>query len=454
MNKLRSYQQEDVNKLLKLPAMGLFNQQRTGKTPTALSVMKERGINKLLIVCPTSAIFQWVKEAKTWFSQTAIACIGTKLTKEKIVDDWNTGALVIGYDSLKETANRSGLITKILKQNPEGMIVDEAHRIKETNSNNFKAIKRCASKIKYRLLLTGTPAPNKPHEIFALLHIIDNKTFSSKWRFYEEFFYVRDMSFSGRIIKDVGSIRPEKRKELQQLLNKYCVRRLRKDVMLWLPEKDIRYIQIPATQKQLKHIKELEDFFETDNIVTKAVLDRLIRYRQLCLDPKILNLEEKSPKTDWVLTYLKDYPEKQIIIFSKFTTYIDILYKILKEKKALVEKITGKVSIKKRNEIVTAFQNHNIKILILQIDACKEALTLDAAETIIFTDIYPPIADIEQAEDRFVATKKDYANKEHTVYKLILEGTYDEAIRDLVESRASEIDAVNNYIKYLKEVKT
>ena len=89
-------------------------------------------------------------------------------------------------------------------------------------------------------------------------------------------------------------------------------------------------------------------------------------------------------------------------------------------------------------------------MLLINIDAGKEALTLDSAEAIIFTDKYPPYGDIAQAEDRFIATDKSKAEKEHTIYELILKGTYDEELYKLVDIRATSTDVINNYKQYLR----
>ena len=66
-------------------------------------------------------------------------------------------------------------------------------------------------------------------------------------------------------------------------------------------------------------------------------------------------------------------------------------------------------------------------------------------------DVYPPAADIQQAEDRFVATTKDKADKSHQIIQLMIEGTYDEECYNLVERRASSIDCINSYIKYISD---
>ena len=136
------------------------------------------------------------------------------------------------------------------------------------------------------------------------------------------------------------------------------------------------------------------------------------------------------------------------MIFSKFNSFLKKLEKILNKKCKL---INGETPIKERNQIKGEFQKGKFNILLLQIDATKEGLTLDRAETIIFTDKYPPVSDLQQAEDRFVATTEDKKDKPHTVISLIMENTYDEVIEDMIKQRKSETDIINNFKQYIKE---
>ena len=66
MPTLRDYQQQDVEFLSKLNTMACFNEQRTGKTPTALTVIKQKNCRRVLVICPSSAIYQWIEEFETW----------------------------------------------------------------------------------------------------------------------------------------------------------------------------------------------------------------------------------------------------------------------------------------------------------------------------------------------------------------------------------------------------
>lgn len=444
---LRPYQKEDVAFLSSKNAAGCFNQQRTGKTPTILSVLKTKGTEKNLIVCPASLLYQWKEEYEAWLDQPCLVITGTIAQKEKILEHWYFGA-VISYGSLKTTKKSDGMIDKLLKYPPDAVILDEAHRIKNPKSANFKSIKRL-TKIPVRYALTGTPAPNKAEEVWSILHFINPKTWSSYWKFAEEYFYVQRVPYGHQHL-EIGGYRPGKQKELQEYLNDIATNRKRKEVMTWLPEKDYMRIKLPLTTKQNQYLSDLANFFETENIVTQGILDRLIRYRQICLDPALLNLQGKSPKTEWILNYLSDYPDKPVIIFSKFTSYLNRLTVELSNNKITFRKIIGETQISKRQEFVKSFQKGEVNVLLINIDAGKEGLTLDRAETTIFTDKYPPIGDIEQAEDRFIATSEDKADKPHTIIELCMKKTYDEQLYDLLEKRKSETDVINDFKSYLK----
>ena len=221
--------------------------------------------------------------------------------------------------------------------------------------------------------------------------------------------------------------------------------------MQWLPDKETIHVFLDATPAQRKYLDELTKFWETETVVTQGVLDRLIRYRQICLDPKILGLKGTSPKTDWIIQYLEDYPERPILIFSKFTSYLKELHNLLNSKGWDNDIIIGETPTHVRRAHCHKFQSGNSTVMLLNIDAGKEGLTLDRAEAIIFTDRFPPVGDLLQAEDRFVATTEARAEKEHLVYYLELKHTYDELVSQMITDRLSETDVINNFQHYIKE---
>ena len=451
MNKLRDYQKEDAAFLASLPCSACFNEQRTGKTPTALETVRLRNLldERILIITTASSVLQWQNEYKRWLQRPCNVCIGTPTQKKKAVETWTNG-LVISIDSFKETKSSSGLMQLILKKKPKQIILDEAHKIKNPKSANAKALFK-TSRIPYRLALTGTPAQGKPYDIYSILRFLFPSDFRGFWSFLEEYFEIEEQTIyrGGKPItfKTYEHFQPGKAEKLQELLATFSTQRKRKQVMPWLPDKFYERIKLQPTREQVKYLKELEETYRTGDITTTGTLDRLIRYRQICLDPGLLDLRGASPKTNYVISYISEHADEQIIIFSKFTSYLCRLAEKLDTTWAL---LIGSTTTKQRGEFIEDFQNGKFQVFLINIDAGKEALTLDAAETTIFTDKYPPIGAIEQAEDRFIASTEARKHKAHKVIELMIEGTFDEELYKLLEQRKNETDIINNYKKYLE----
>lgn len=424
--------------------MGVFNEQRTGKTPTSIMVMESRGVDKLLIVCPASLIYKWAAEYTEWTGKTAhVVTSAKKFEKFK----WETGAIVINYENLRDNGSRKGAAHTIIKMKPQGIIVDEAHRIKDRRSANAKAIFKFR-RTPFRLLLTGTPAPNKAYDIWSLLHFLDPDMFSSYWRFIEEYFYQETKYFGGHTINEPTILKPGKREDLQNILNTVSTSRKRKEVMPWLPKEERpTVIKLPCTPAQKKYLKELEETFRTEHINTQSVLERLVRVRQICSAPAILELRGRSPKIDWLKQYLKDYPEKSAIVFSNSTKLLRLVCG-----EVCAKMIIGDTPAKQRQEHINKFQEGKEKVLLIQTQAGKEGLTLDMADVTIFLDTYPPAADYQQAKDRMVATSPERVKPQEIIH-LMIEDTYDARLYNLVAQGIAETDVINDYKKYIKEAR-
>lgn len=464
-NNLREYQLEDIKFLAARKTAACFNEQRTGKTPTALSVMSVLNIKKLLIIAPASTLYSWADECSKWWTGTeAIVVDGNAAKRKKLITNWKQGALIISYECLREMQHTikdeqgyieevqiTGDLSLIKKHKDiEAVILDEAHRIKNHKSKQALAL-FSLDYIPIRLALTGTPAPGKQHEIFSILHWLYPKVFTGYWRFIDYYFTQYEEYNAGGKYKVIGTFKPGKAKELQEFLDIISTRRVRASVMSWLPKKDKQIIKLPLTDEQKNYINELNANFEITgtNVDAVNILAKLIKIRQILLHPKTLELKGKSPKAEWIKQYLKDYPEKQVIIFSNFTGWL----KILGEELNCNNFIIGETPKDKREQLKNDFQSGKIKLLLINIKAGKEGITLDNADVAIFTDKYPPVGDIQQAEDRFVATTEDKLNTGHTIIDLVMDDSYEVNILRMLDNNASEVDIINNYINYLKEVK-
>lgn len=454
---LRPYQKEDAKFLVTKPAMACFNEQRTGKTPTALATIKLRKLEneKVLIIATASSLYQWAAEYERWVGKPCVVCDGTLAKRKKIIKENWTHGLVISLDSCKTTIVSKGAIEEILKAKPKYMILDEAHRIKTPDSASAKSMFKLAKKIPNRLALTGTPAPGKAYDIYSILYFL-GITDDTDWQFKHKYFDSEIHQIWDKIRKqprtytEFTDFKKGMQEELQSILADYSTQRKRKDVMPWLPSKDYVRVPLQLAPKQKRAVNQLHTEFRVGDLETKNVLEALIRERQLCLHPALVGVEGRSPKLDYIKQYISDYPDEPIIIFSTSTQFLKLLYNELKARTKLAM-IIGATPKKTREVYKQDFQAGKFNIFLINIQAGKEALTLDRAETAIFTDKFPPIGDILQAEDRFIATTEDKASKPHKIIELMMTESYDEQIYTLLEQRFTETDVINDYNKYLKQ---
>lgn len=458
MPKLRPYQEKDVLKLMRLKCSACLNEQRTGKTPTALSIIEYQFRKKVLIVCPGTAAYKWKEEFEKWTGRKCIVLDGTPKKREEKLKLWTDG-LVITFDTLKlinrideETGHtyKTGELTNILKHNIDAVIVDEFHRARNRKTLTTKALFKLIPKIPYRIALTGTPAYAKNEDIWTMLYFLYPDKFPNYWDFIDEYFQITMKWTTNGMARQIGTMHPQKEKKLQKFLNLIATQRKQHDpeVMPWLPDKpEPIKIKLPATAGQQKHLDMLMEYFETEHVVCKQPIDRLIRYRQICQDPRLLDLKGGSAKTDWVYQFYHDYPDKPVIFFSTFTSYLNLLSRDCPKSYAL---ITGDTSNKERKEIETRFQNGEIQYIFANIKAAKESLTLDRAEAIVFLDKYPPIGDILQASERFTATQEDKKDIPKEIYELMIKDTFDEQIYYALDEQKSATDVLNDFIKYIE----
>lgn len=441
---LRDYQSLDVQKILANQTLGIFSEQRTGKTPTAIVGMTQK-CKRILIICPNSLVYNWSAEVERWVNKPV-----TVITKQKIpahVED----IVIVNYDKIANTKAHKGLGPELIKLKFEGLIIDEAHRIKNRNAAVSQAIISMAHKIPHRLALTGTPAHDKPEDVFNILRFLDPKTFRSYWNFVDTWCSMSSKWTPRGMVKEPSGIDPSKKKIFAAMLNNYAIMHKRTEVMNWETEQDIVDIKLPLNATQLRYLNGLEKYFEctdgTSIIEPKNVLERLVRYRQICNAPAVCNLKGKSPKIDWIKEYIKSYGNA-VIIFSNSKRFLDVLYKELATHYIPMTSIDGTCTPKERAKAVKDFQDGYVNTILIQTQAGKEGLTLDRADATIFCDVYPPASDYMQAKDRAVPTSPEKV-KSRTVYRLMMNQSFDETLYTLVDSNINASDVINNFINYI-----
>lgn len=413
--KLRDYQQADVTFILDEKHVGLFNEMRTGKTATALNAA-EQVAGQILILCPACLIPVWEREIKLW-------CV--KRTKY----------LLYSYETIR--GNKHAL-EYLRTTNFSMIILDEAHKIKNRKSKTGKAVLKLHAP--YQIAITGTPSTNAPWDVWMILHWLRPYEYRSYWDFIGMYFECTSNYFCSRI--PVG-YKPGAEQLLSEKLSEFCTNRKLAEVVGWETDMDCTDIVLQPTKSQLKAINTLMDTFEVQGLLTKTVLDKLTRIRQLCLEPDmILAKHVPSEKTRWLKKFLKTYEDSSIVILTTSAQYIDTVLKDLVDRT-----ITGETPKKQRRKDVDDFQNGKIRTLAMNTAIGKEGWTLDMADYLIFMDCYPPASDYIQASKRIVPTNADMV-KPKQIIRVRLAETYDNELYDLVDNNCNLTDVINNFKNY------
>ena len=442
---LREYQREDVDRMFVQNCIGNFSEQRTGKTPTTCASLAQKGVKHTLIVCPNSLVYVWKDAWETWTGWPAQVIEETSFDCSIVPEDC---ALVVNFEKIRGTKKQHDITDMLLEWKPAAIVVDEAHRMKDRNSLTAEQLCRFI-KVPIRIALTGTPAPNQPWEIWTILHWLFPDRYKSYWRFINDHFLQKTVYLRSRSISQPTAFKPGMATILQQNLNTLCIQHKRREIMQWLPEEQSpTVVKLPPSPEQVVAIEHLMSYFEYKHIITKSVLDNLVRVRQVCASPALLDLSKKiSPKIQWLLDYLKDYPEKHVLVFSNSKKFLYLIQSHIKEPLGF---ICGDVPPLERVKLIEAYQKSKFRIMLCQTQACKEGITLDNADVSIFMDLYPPAADYMQAKDRMVATAPERVKPKEIIH-VILQETYDADLFSLVQHNVNETAVLNDYKNFIKE---
>ena len=415
-NKLRDYQKQDVQLILNKKHVGLFNEMRTGKTCTAISAANEVQ-GTVLVLCPACLVPNWESEIKIWATQP------DKFT-------------VVSYEFIRKDYDT---VMKYKRKAFKMIIIDEAHKIKNRQSKTRLAVNKLRAE--YQVALTGTPSPNEPWEVWTILNWLDRARFSSYYTFLYEYFVVTSNPWCKNI---PVRFKPGAEQRLSEILNEFCTNRKLKDVANWETDTDILDIDLEPTPTQLKIIKSITENFEYGDLVTKNIVENIQRIRQICLSPKLLDFRGTSPKLKWIKDFLKSYKGSSIVIFSNSTKFITT-----ELAEVVPDYIVGDTKDSERLRMVNDFQAGKLKVLAMNFAVGKEGWTLDQADYLVMTDVYPPASDYTQAKMRIVATKPERV-KPKEIIRLRLKETYDDILYNLVDNNCETTDVINSFKQYIR----
>ena len=431
---LDPYQRVGVRVLADAKRAILADDVGLGKTAQAIRAAMEVDAQRVLGVTKKSLIYNWLVEIRKWSGNEA-AVVTTRNTI-----DYSAKWLVTNY----EAAVSRPFELKAYK--PDVLIVDEAAAIKNRKAQRTKTIHGLAKHIPYVFLLTATPMPNSPDEIWSLLHCLYPEQFSSYWRFVEEHLDWGYNFFGGREIYGIKNPR-----EFTEMLAPIMLRRDKS--LLRLPPVTFETLYVELTETQRRIYRDLRFRFLTildeERIVTApSVLAQITRLRQVVCSPALIGGEDSSAKTEALVELLEELtPNHKVLVFTTFADYVKLLLPTLEPFGTVV--ITGDTSAEARMKAVQKFnEDPKTRVFIGTIQAAGEGLNLQAADVVIFLNkSWVPAENEIQAIGR--AHRRGQTKPVHVI-NIVAAHTIDEYIEEVLQQKLSTTDVVNHIAERLK----
>lgn len=472
---LKTQYEQGINGIL-ADEMGL------GKTIQCIALFAHfyaKGVpGPFLVVAPLSTLPNWYSEVKKFAPKLPVVLYhGVKDNRVELRRQIQNGS-VLGSNNVRPIIltsyevfmNDRALITRF---NVRYLVIDEGHRVKNFKCKLLRQLRHVNCS---RLLMTGTPLQNNLAELWSLLNFLLPEVFTDlDW--FENFF-----AFDS-IFEDAQEAEEQERltlAKLHSILSPFLLRRIKTDVEMGLPAKQEIWVYAPLTSDQMamykaacdqyilqycgidkkekleakrrsvwrpvidenKECDEREQKLSTYQYSLRTIRSREMLLRKVCLHPYLFEypLDEndqykideqlvlKSGKLivfDQLLGALIERRHK-VLVFSQFTSMLDILYDYCCYRKFGFARLDGRMDIDERKEEMEKFANDpHTQVFLISTRAGGLGLNLTAADTvIIFDSDYNPQGDL-QAQDR---CHRIGQTKPVLVYRLICRGSIEEKV--------------------------
>ncbi len=434
---LRDYQQAGLNWLqfIRKYNLGgiLADDMGLGKTiQTIAHILVEKKEGRLrgpcLVVAPTTLLSNWHQEIQKFAPSLKVLIFAGSNRKVLFPKIANSDVVITSYGLILRDIN------KLTNLHFHLLILDEAQVIKNTRSKITAAVNELRSN--QRLCLTGTPMENHLGELWSLFHFLMPDFLGSEYQF--------NQLYRQPIEKNQDYLR-------QSLLAKrvapLMLRRTKNEVAKELPSKTEMLVLLELEESQADlyetiRISMIEQVHKVMSLESKTrnqflIGNALLKLRQVCCHSSLIKLESaqrnsSSTKISWLQQRLPTMVEqgRRILLFSSFTSMLDIIAKELEVMSLPFLMLTGKT--KHRGKMVEQFQKSNIPIFLISLKAGGVGLNLTAADTVIHYDPWWNPAAEQQANDRAYRIGQD---KPVFVYKLITKGTVEEKIQQMQQQK-------------------
>jgi len=382
-----------------------------------------------MVVCPTTLIYNWENEIKKFTPELSYRIHHGSIRTRDATELEQSNIIITTYGTLRSD------IHVLSKTFFDYIVLDESQAIKNPGSKVTKAA--CLLTAKNRLCMSGTPLQNNTFDIFAQMNFLNPGLLGSMEFFRNEF---------ATPIDKFGE--PEQKDHLRKLLHPFILRRTKEQVAKDLPEKmeTILFCEMEEAQREVYEAYRNSYRDKILGVIDQQGIDKsqltilqgLMKLRQICDSPAILNEEEKYPNNSIKLDELtreitENIGEHKALIFSQFLGMLALIKEKLKENNVTFEYFDGSTSPQERQRAILNFQeNDECRVFLISLKAGGVGLNLTAADYVYIVGPWWNPAVEQQAIDR---THRIGQTKNIFAYRMICKDTIEDKILQLQDRK-------------------
>lgn len=428
---LRDYQKEGVQWMNTLGSLGfggiLADDMGLGKTLQVIALLDVQKQKPNLVVCPSSLILNWQDEIEKFAPHMNVVCIyGNAYARNYLMTQiHDCDIAVTSYDYLRRD------IDSLEKIQFNTVILDEAQYIKNQKTKNAQCVKRLKSM--HRFALTGTPIENSLAELWSIFDFL-----MPDYLYNYHYFQTH---YEKGIVREQDE---EKIRKLKQMIEPFVLRRTKKEVLSELPDKIEKTLMLDFSEDEkrlylanLSQVNQkLQNALNMEQVDKIAILAMLTRLRQICAEPRVVyeNITVRSSKLEGCMELLESLraSNKKTLLFSSFTSVLDLIEDECRKRHFSVLKLTGSTDKEDRRSYVQRFQSGDADVFLISLKAGGTGLNLTAAEAVIHYDPWWNLSAENQATDRAYRIGQ---NNKVQVFKLIMKDSVEERITELQKKK-------------------
>ncbi len=401
-----AYQLNAVEEVKGMEYAALFHEQGLGKTKIALDLallwLKGRVLDTVIIITKKGLIQNWKKEISI-HTKLSFAVLDGYRVKNTSKYNKPFRLYLTHYEAV---INNQKNLSLLLKTRRVGVILDEAHYMKNPDGRVAKALFQLGPEFKHRIIMTGTPVANRPYDIWALIYFLDQgKSLGANFKAFKSKF-----DLPANVLNNHDEGYERSLEGIFETIEPFTIRETKRSSELKLPQKTLRNYEIEMRGQQADlysqykselYVQIIRDgSLMTDDV--NYILKQMMRLVQVASNPMMVDesYNERPCKVDALeLLIGRVSLDEKIIVWTNFIENSDYLASLFSEMGSL--KIHGKMDMNARNHSVERFlQDPSKRLLVATPGAAKEGLTLTVANHAIFFDRNFSLNDWLQAQDR------------------------------------------------------